>query len=115
MSEADLVNINNENDNGNAPLSTQRSEIEAYVASEIIIDNNVIIEKVTGLIINDVNQALTRYKAGELDKVEPLPPGQFPALKEEMPDQATSVPRLCSYYYTFNHREEGQEALAVVW
>ena len=45
MSEADLVNINNENDNGNAPLSTQRSEIEAYVASEIIIDNNIIIEK----------------------------------------------------------------------
>lgn len=73
--------------------------------------DDVIVEKTTGLIINDVNQALTRYKAGELDHLNPLPPGQFPALKEEMPDQATSVPRLCSYYYTFNHRDDVQPAL----
>ena len=73
--------------------------------------DDVIMEKVTGLVINDVNQALTRYKAGELDHLEPLPPGQFPALKEEMPDEATSVPRLCSYYYTFNHREDADPAL----
>jgi oligopeptide transport system substrate-binding protein len=73
--------------------------------------DDVIMEKVTGLVINDVNQALTRYKAGELDHLEPLPPGQFPALKEEMPNEATSVPRLCSYYYTFNHRDDAEPAL----
>lgn len=73
--------------------------------------DNVIMEEVTGLVINDVNQALTRYRAGELDHLEPLPPGQFPSLKEEMPDQATSVPRLCSYYYTFNFSDSGHEAL----
>ena len=67
----------------------------------------MIIEKVTGLVINDVNQALTRYRAGELDHLEPLPPGQYPALKEELPDEATSVPRLCSYYYAFNHTGSG--------
>ena len=72
---------------------------------------NVIIEKVTGLVINDVNQALTRYRAGELDHLEPLPPGQYPALKEELPDQATSVPRLCSYYYAINHTDTASPAL----
>ena len=75
---------------------------------------NVIIEKVTGLVINNVNQALTRYRAGELDHLEPLPPGQYPALKEELPDQATSVPRLCSYYYAINHTDTANPALGDV-
>ena len=73
--------------------------------------DNVIIEKVTGLVINDVNQALTRYRAGELDHLEPVPPGQYPALKKELPDEAASVPRLCSYYYAFNHTGSGNPAL----
>jgi oligopeptide transport system substrate-binding protein len=73
--------------------------------------DNVIIEKVTGIVINDVNTALTRYKAGELDHLEPLPPGQYPALLAELPDEATSVPRLCSYYYAFNHTDTGHPAL----
>ena len=73
--------------------------------------DRVIVEKVTGLVINDVNQALTRYRAGELDHLEPLPPGQFPALKKELPDEATSVPRLCSYYYAINHTGSGNPAL----
>ena len=72
---------------------------------------NVVVEKVTGLVINDSNQALTRYRAGELDHLEPLPPGQYPALKEELPDEATSVPRLCSYYYAINHTDSGVPAL----
>ena len=72
---------------------------------------NVIIEKVTGLVINDVNQALTRYRAGELDHLEPVPPGQYPALKKELPDEAASVPRLCSYYYAINHTGSGNPAL----
>ncbi|WP_116133401.1 peptide ABC transporter substrate-binding protein [Tropicimonas sp. IMCC34043] len=68
--------------------------------------DNVIIEKTTGMIINDVNQALTRYKAGEIDHLEPLPAGQYPALLKQMPDEAHSVPRLCSYYYAFNQRPD---------
>ncbi|MEM9902904.1 MAG: peptide ABC transporter substrate-binding protein, partial [Pseudomonadota bacterium] len=76
--------------------------------------DNVIMEKVTGLVINDANQALTRYKAGELDHLEPLPAGQFPALQEELPAEATSVPRLCSYYYAFNHRDDAEPWLSDV-
>ena len=97
----------------------------AYVLEELVLNEyhtrvknplywdagNVIIEKVTGLVINDVNQALTRYRAGELDHLDSLPPGQYPALKKELPDQATSVPRLCSYYYAINHTESGHPAL----
>ena len=97
----------------------------AYVLEDVVLNeyhsrvrnpmywgaDRVIIEKVTGLVINDVNQALTRYRAGELDHLEPLPPGQYPALREELPDEATSVPRLCSYYYAFNHTASGNPAL----
>ena len=97
----------------------------AYVLEELVLNEyhtrvknpmywdagNVIIEKVTGLVINDANQALTRYRAGELDHLDSLPPGQYPALKEELPDEATSVPRLCSYYYAFNHTASGNPAL----
>jgi oligopeptide transport system substrate-binding protein len=60
-----------------------------------------IIDKVVALVINDENVALTRYKAGELDKTE-VPAGQYPALKKSNPDEAFSFPRLCNYYYTFN-------------
>lgn len=71
---------------------------------------NVIIEEVTALIINDENQALTRYEAGELDQTD-IPTGQYPSLKEEYPEQAVSVPNLCTYYYNFNISDSGPEAL----
>ena len=73
--------------------------------------DNVILEKVTGLIINDANQALTRYFAGELDYMDDLPPGQFPNLQAEYPDEAFVTPRLCSYYYAFNFTDSGNPAL----
>ncbi len=72
---------------------------------------NVIIEKTTGYVINDVNQALTRYRAGEVDEMHPLPAGQYPGLKAELPDQAYAPPRLCSYYYAFNQRENAKPEL----
>ena len=97
----------------------------AYMLKEVVLNefhsrvknpmywgaDKVIVEKVTGLVINDVNQALTRYRAGELDHLEPLPPGQYPRLKKELPDEATSVPRLCSYYYAINHTGSANAAL----
>ena len=69
-----------------------------------------ILDKVVTLVINDENTDLTRYLAGELDKGT-VPSGQYLRLKEEYPNQATSFPRLCNYYYTFNLSESGQEAL----
>lgn len=97
----------------------------AYVLDELVLNEyhtrvknpeywdaeNVIIEEVTGIVINDVNTALTRYRAGELNHLEPLPPGQFPALQEEFPEEAVSVPRLCSYYYAVNFTDTGHPAL----
>ncbi|MGR3433913.1 MAG: peptide ABC transporter substrate-binding protein [Shimia sp.] len=73
--------------------------------------DNVIITNVTGLVIEDANQALTRWKAGELDYMDDLPAGQFPALQAEYPDSAFSSPRLCSYYYAMNQTETGHPSL----
>ncbi len=73
--------------------------------------DSVIIEEITGLIINDVNQALTRWEADEYDHLEPLPAGAFPRLQEQYPDEAASISRLCSYYYQFNQRPDAHPAL----
>lgn len=72
-------------------------------------NDNTILEKITSLVINDENVALTRYFAGELDKTE-VPSGQYPKLNAEYPDQAHSNPRLCNYYYTFNLSGNGNPA-----
>ncbi|WP_407941052.1 peptide ABC transporter substrate-binding protein [Oceanomicrobium pacificus] len=78
--------------------------------NEMYWDNeNTILDKVVAVVINDENQALTRYMAGELDRTE-VPAGQFPRLKEENPDEAINFPRLCNYYYTFNLSDGGPEA-----
>lgn len=69
-----------------------------------------VIEKVIGRVVNDENQALTRYFADELDYTG-IPTGQYPNLKEEYPDEATSVPVLCTYYYAINHTDSGNPAL----
>lgn len=71
---------------------------------------NTIIETVTAMIINDENAALTRYLAGELDQTD-VPAGQYPQLAAEYPDEAVSVPNLCSYYYNVNLTETGNPAL----
>ena len=73
-------------------------------------NENTIIEKVTSLVINDENVALTRYLAGELDRTD-VPAGQFPRLAAEYPDQAVSVPLSCSYYYMFNLRDGAPEEI----
>ncbi len=73
-------------------------------------NEHTVIDKVVALVINDDNVALTRYFAGELDRTD-IPAGQYPKLKAEYPDEAISAPRLCSYYYNINLRDNGPEAL----
>lgn len=68
--------------------------------------DNVVIERIEGFVVVDDNQALTRYEAGEFDFTEPVPTGSFPRLQQERPDEAISVPRLCSYYYAVNSRAD---------
>ena len=72
-------------------------------------NEKTIIEQVVALVINDENVALTRYLAGELDQTA-VPTGQFPRLRQEYPDEAFSIPRLCSYYYTFNLSDTGPDS-----
>ena len=97
----------------------------AYVLKEHVHGEKVVVEKsptywdaasvimspVTALTINDENAALTRYQAGELDRTS-VPAGQYPRLKAEFPDQATSTPYSCSYIYMMNIAEgKGNPAL----
>ena len=87
------------------------SERSTRTRNPLYWDNaNTIIESVVALVINDDNQALTRYLAGELDRTE-VPSGQYPRLAAEYPTEALSFPLLCSYYYNINLTETGPEAL----
>ncbi len=71
---------------------------------------NTILTEVSFLIINDENQALTRYQAGELDATD-VPIGQYPQLSQELPEEVHAVPLLCSYFYYVNLREDAHPAL----
>lgn len=73
-------------------------------------NENTIIDKVEALVINDTNQALTRYMSGEVHKTD-IPAGQYPRLEAEMPDETHSYPRSCSYIYWFNQGDKGPEYL----
>ena len=87
------------------------NEYHSRTRNPLYWDNaNTIIEKVTGLVINDEHQALTRYFADEVDRTG-IPAGQYPNLKTQYPDQATSMPSLCTYYFAFNHTDSGHPAL----
>jgi oligopeptide transport system substrate-binding protein len=72
--------------------------------------DNVLMETIRGVTVNDNNVALTRYQAGELDRVQ-IPAGQFPRLSEQSPEEAVSVPYGCSYAYVMNLSDKGPEAL----
>lgn len=96
----------------------------AYVLSQHLLGERIEMDKaptywdaehtvmthLTALTINDKNAALTRYLAGELDRVE-IPAGQYPRLAKEYPDQAKSTPYSCSYTYLVNLSDKGPEAL----
>ena len=74
-------------------------------------DKHTIIDAVDFIVVNNQNQALTRYLAGELDVLDSLPAGQFPRLEKQYPNQAYSKPRACTYAYLFNLSPNGPEAL----
>jgi len=82
------------------------SKSDTYHSAE-----DTVIEEITGYVINDRNQSLTRYQAGEFDMMDDLPAGTYPALEEASPDETHSTPRLCSYYYATNFTDSGHEAL----
>ena len=74
-------------------------------------NEHTVIEEVQYLTINDENQGLTRWRAGEVDQTD-VPAGQYPALKAELPDNTVSVPQFCTYYFSVNMTDkQPQEAL----
>jgi len=64
-------------------------------------DAHTIINRGEFLTINDENQALTRFMAGEVDQTD-VPAGQYPAMSKEHPEEAHSVPQFCTYYFSVN-------------
>lgn len=70
---------------------------------------HTVLTDVNFLVINDEVTGLTRYKAGEVDRTD-IPAGQYPSLKEELPDEAYALPQLCNYYFNFNLSDNGPEA-----
>lgn len=95
---------------GNGPYSLT----EYTVGERIVLDRNpkywnddeTILDRVEMYVVNDSNQALTRYQAGEFDQIMPIPAGQYPRLEEKYPEEAHAFPNLCSYYYTINTEKE---------
>ena len=73
-------------------------------------NDKTVIEEVQFLTINDENQGLTRWRAGEVDQTD-VPAGQYPTLEAEMPDQVYSVPQFCTYYFNINMSDNAPEAL----
>ena len=60
-----------------------------------------VLETLNFLTINDENQGVTRYLSGEVDQTD-VPAGQYPSMKQQYPNEAHSVPQLCTYYFDFN-------------
>ncbi|OAU96323.1 ABC transporter substrate-binding protein [Moraxella catarrhalis] len=67
-------------------------------------DANTTINKVTLLAIPQATTDVQRYKAGEIDiTADDLPPEQYDKLKQELGAQVIEPPKLCTYYFEFNH------------
>jgi len=60
-----------------------------------------VLETINFLTINDENQGVTRYLSGEVDQTD-VPAGQYPQMKQQYPNEAHSVPQLCTYYFDIN-------------
>jgi oligopeptide transport system substrate-binding protein len=73
-------------------------------------DAKTVIDEVQFLTINDENQGLTRWRAGEVDQTD-VPAGQYPALEAELPDETYSVPQFCTYYFSVNMTDSAPESL----
>lgn len=60
-------------------------------------------DRVITRVIHDDDQALSHYDSGELDATR-LPSKQYSQYKTEQPAHVKVIPRLCTYYFTFNNQ-----------
>ena len=67
-------------------------------------DANTTIDTITMLAIPSSTTDVARYQAGEIDMTyNEIPTEQFASLKEQLGDELTVSPYLCTYYYEFNN------------
>lgn len=71
---------------------------------------HVLMQKVKGVTIADPAEALKRYRAGALDRVQ-VPAGDDRKLGEERPGEVVSMPYACTYAYLVNMAENAPAAL----
>lgn len=72
--------------------------------NESYYDNgNTTLNKVTMLAIPSSTTDVARYQSGEIDVTNnEIPPEQFASLKDQLGDELSVSPMLCTYYYEFN-------------
>ena len=66
---------------------------------------NVKVDVVNWIPINDVNAALRRFRAGEVDIHDNFPTPQYRQLQQTMGDEVKVAPYLATSYLTFNQRK----------
>lgn len=93
---------------GNGPYTLKEWQVNERIVLErnpnYYDDANTTINKVTLLVIGSDTTDVQRYKAGEVDiTADALPPTQFKQLQSELGDEVKVSPKLCTYYYEFNH------------
>lgn len=64
--------------------------------------DNVAIDKVIYHFSEDTNNALQRYRTGELDYIDVFPLSQIDWVRDNLPDELHTSPYLGTYYYGFN-------------
>lgn len=93
---------------GNGPYTLKEWQVNERIVLErnpnYYDDANTTINKATLLVIGSDTTDVQRYKAGEVDiTYDALPPTQFKQLQSELGDEVKVSPKLCTYYYEFNH------------
>lgn len=99
-----------ENFVGNGPYKLKDWQVNERIVLErnpaYFNDANTTINQITFLAIPQDTTDVSRYKAGEIDiTADALPATQFESLKKELGDQVKVQPKLCTYYYEFNHTQ----------
>ena len=67
---------------------------------------HTILDQVTYIPIESEPAALSRYRAGDIDLLERVPPTHLKMVEEDFPDQLVTAQTLSTYYITFNTRRK---------
>ncbi|MBL8631023.1 MAG: peptide ABC transporter substrate-binding protein [Rhodospirillaceae bacterium] len=82
-----------------------QSRVKLVRNAKFYAANDVKLDEVYYYPTEDLNAALKRYRADELDTIVAFPPSQFEWVKENLPQDLTLTPNYGLLYYTFNTRK----------